>query len=139
MKTKKLITTAFTYAIAAMVGGVFYREFTKFNGFVDTRTTLGFVHGHLFMLGMAFFLIAALCEKSFGFSKDKRFNLFYGLYNTGLSITAIMFVVRGIFQVLQLEMSKGISASISGIAGLGHILLGVGIIIFFLMLKKQGE
>ena len=30
---KKLLNTAFIYALAAMAGGVFYREFTKFNGF----------------------------------------------------------------------------------------------------------
>ena len=30
---KKYINTAFIYAIAAMAGGVFYREFTKGNGF----------------------------------------------------------------------------------------------------------
>ena len=30
---KKYINIAFIYAISAMVGGVVYREFTKFNGF----------------------------------------------------------------------------------------------------------
>ena len=37
---KKLLNTAFVYALAAMAGGVFYREFTKFNGFTG-RTALG--------------------------------------------------------------------------------------------------
>ena len=39
------------YAISAMVGGVFYREFTKFNDF-EGITMLGKVHTHLFLLGM---------------------------------------------------------------------------------------
>ena len=43
---KKLLNTAFIYALAAMAGGVFYREFTKFNGF-SGRTALGLVHTHL--------------------------------------------------------------------------------------------
>ena len=47
---KKLLNTAFIYALAAMAGGVFYREFTKFNGF-SGRTALGLVHTHLFLLG----------------------------------------------------------------------------------------
>ena len=34
---KKLLNTAFIYALAAMAGGVFYREFTKFNGFPGAR------------------------------------------------------------------------------------------------------
>ena len=46
---KKLLNTAFIYALAAMAGGVFYREFTKFNGF-SGRTALGLVHTHLFLL-----------------------------------------------------------------------------------------
>ena len=40
---KKLVSWAFGYAIAGMAGGVFYREFTKFNGFTD-RTALSVVH-----------------------------------------------------------------------------------------------
>jgi len=38
-------------------GGVFYREFTKWNGF--TGVTLGKVHAHLFLLGMIVFLLVA--------------------------------------------------------------------------------
>ena len=56
---KKYINIAFVYAILAMAGGVFYREFTKLNGFTG-RTALSFVHTHLFLLGMVVFLLAAL-------------------------------------------------------------------------------
>ena len=51
---KRYINTALVYAILAMIGGVFYREFTKFNGFT-AKTTLAFLHTHYFMLGMVFF------------------------------------------------------------------------------------
>ena len=44
---KKLINTAFGYAIASMAFGVFYREFTKWNGFTG-KTTLAVNHLHLF-------------------------------------------------------------------------------------------
>ena len=37
---KRYMNLTFLYAVLAMVGGVFYREFTKFNGFTD-KTTLG--------------------------------------------------------------------------------------------------
>ena len=40
---KRYMNASILYAILAMVGGVFYREFTKFYGFID-RTSLGFVH-----------------------------------------------------------------------------------------------
>lgn len=135
MKTKKLINTAFIYAISAIAAGVFYREFTKFNGF-EGRTTLGFVHTHLFMLGMFFFLIAALFEKSFSLSLHKRFGTFFVTYNVGLVMMAIMLIARGIPQALYLTLSRGMSASISGIAGIAHIFLTVGIVFFFLILRK---
>ena len=99
---KKLLNTAFIYALAAMAGGVFYREFTKFNGF-SGRTALGLVHTHLFLLGTVFFLLAALFSKELDWARERNFRLFYGLYNTGLCVTAVMLAVRGAAQVLALR------------------------------------
>lgn len=140
MKEKKsnilmFLNTAWVYALLAMVGGVFYREFTKFNGF-SGRTTLAFVHTHLFLLGMIFFLIAALFQFHVDVAGEKRFKRFYLIYNIGLAITVVMLIWRGITQVLGMELSKAVDASISGISGIGHICTGIGIILFFLMLKK---
>ena len=59
---KRYANMAFLYAIAAMVFGVFYREFTKFSGF-SGRTSLAFLHTHYFMLGMFFFLALMLAER----------------------------------------------------------------------------
>ena len=53
---KRYIHTAIFYALMAMAGGVFYREFTKYNHYTG-RTTLAFVHTHYFILGMLFFLL----------------------------------------------------------------------------------
>ena len=57
---KKYINTALVYAVLAMCAGVFFREFTKLNGFTG-ETMLGFAHPHLFALGTCVFLLAALC------------------------------------------------------------------------------
>ena len=46
---KRYMNTALLYAILAMVGGVFYREFTKFHGFT-AKTTLSVVHTHYFLM-----------------------------------------------------------------------------------------
>lgn len=45
---KRYIISALVYAILAMASGVFYRKFTKFNGFT-ARTALGAVHTHYFL------------------------------------------------------------------------------------------
>ncbi|MEG0508049.1 MAG: DUF2871 domain-containing protein [Eubacterium sp.] len=133
---KKLINTAFVYAILGMIGGVFFREFTKFNGFTG-RTTLGVVHLHLFVLGMIFFLIIALFNKDYHLVAHKNFNVFYGVYNAGIGVAVLMFLTRGIVQVLGTPLSKGLSAAISGVSGIGHIMIAIGIILFFTILKKQ--
>lgn len=58
------------------------------------------------------------------------------VYNIGLAVTVVMMVVRGIAQVLNISLSSVANASISGIAGIGHILTGGGIILFLVSLKK---
>ena len=65
---KRYINLSLLYAILAMAGGVFYREFTKFNNFT-TQTTLKAVHPHYFLLGMVFFLLLLLLEKNFSSGK----------------------------------------------------------------------
>ena len=62
------------------------------------------------------------------------YTLFYlGYYNIGLNLTAIMLVVYSIVQVLDLNV---VSALISGVASIGHIILGVSLILILLDIKK---
>lgn len=138
MKMKKYLNISLIYAIAAMVGGVFYREFTKWNGFTGV-TALGKVHTHLFLLGMLMFLIVALFAEHHDLQKQKLFRAFLWVYNIGVPLTAAMLVVRGIAQVLNVSLSSAANASISGIAGIGHILTGVGLVLLLISLKKTAE
>lgn len=132
---KRYANTALLYAILAMVGGVFYREFTKFNGFT-AKTTLSVVHTHYFLMGMVFFLLLLMLEKAFSFTGAKTGRVL-ALYHVGLNLTAVMLVVRGVFQVLGTSLSAGMNAAISGIAGIGHILLGVSLILMLLQIKRS--
>lgn len=132
---KRYANTALLYAILAMVGGVFYREFTKFNGFT-AKTTLSVVHTHYFLMGMVFFLLLLMLEKAFSFTGAKTGRVL-ALYHVGLNLTAVMLVVRGVFQVLGNSLSAGMNAAISGIAGIGHILLGVSLILMLLQIKHS--
>lgn len=132
---KRYANTALLYAILAMVGGVFYREFTKFNGFT-AKTTLSVVHTHYFLMGMVFFLLILVLEKAFSFTGAKTGRVL-ALYHVGLNLTAVMLVVRGVFQVLGTSLSAGMNAAISGIAGIGHILLGVSLILMLLQIKRS--
>lgn len=132
---KKYLNLSILYAILGMIGGVFYREFTKFNDFSGV-TALGKVHTHLFMLGMFMFLIVALFANHFDFEKEKSFKYFMWTYNGGLILSVIMMVVRGICEVKDIALSAALNGMISGFAGIGHILLSIGLLIFLFGLKK---
>ena len=129
---KKMIKVSFIYVILALVGGVFYREFTKLNGFTGT-TVLANIHVHLMVLGTFMFMILALFSQRTNLISEKKFKYFMIVYNGGLLITVIM------LQVLGTSVSSGMNAAISGIAGIGHILLGVGLIILMVILLKLSE
>ena len=133
---KKIYNLSVFYAILGIVGGIFFREFTKLNNFSGV-TTLSFVHTHAFVLGMIFFLIVVLLEKQFQLSEHTSFSKFLIFYNTGVVLTISMLLVRGITQVLDISLSSGMNAAISGISGLSHIVLTLGFIFFYLILKKQ--
>ena len=131
---KRYMNLALLYAVLAMVGGVFYREFTKWNGFT-AKTTLSVVHTHYFLLGMVFFLLLLLLEKSFSFTGAKTGRVL-AVYQVGLNLTAVMFVVRGVTQVLGTALSSGMDAAISGVAGIGHILLGVSLTLLLVQIRR---
>ena len=94
---------------------------------------------HLFVMGMIVFLIVALFSTHQELQKYKTFRTFMWIYNIGLPITAVMMVIRGIMQVLNISLSTAANAAISGIAGIGHILTSVGIILLLVSLKKAVE
>ena len=132
---KKYANSALFYAIAAMVFGVFYREFTKFMGFTG-ETALSVMHTHYFMLGMVMFLLMLLLDKQFAFTNGKTGRVLL-VYHAGLNLTGVMFLIRGVAQVLGTPLSSGMNAAISGMAGIGHILLGVSMVLLLVQIKKS--
>ena len=132
---KRYINFSLLYAVLAMAGGVFYREFTKFNGF-SGKTSLSVVHTHYFLLWMVFFLLMLLLEKNFSFT-DTKTGRILAVYHTGLNLTVVMLVIRGVTQVLGITLSSGAGAAISGIAGIGHILLGVSLVLVLMQIRRR--
>lgn len=116
-------------SICSISFGVFYREFTKMNDYT-AWTTLFVVHTHYIILGMMLFLILGLISMNM----NLKINGTVLFYNIGLNLTAIMLIVRGIIQVLDLNV---ISALISGITDIGHILLGISLFMILLDIKRS--
>lgn len=127
----KLFKTSSFYLILGLILGVFYREFTKFNDF-SGETQLSITHTHALTLGMIMFLIILLLEKNFNLSQYKQFNTFYLTYNVGLLLSLTMMVTHGILTVL----GKTSGPAISGMAGLGHIIMTIGFAFLFHTLAK---
>lgn len=132
---KKYYLSSIIYAFLALAGGVFFREFTKGFGYTG-QTALSLIHVHYFLLGTIFFLILLLLEKSFSFT-NKKSNIAFILYQVGLNITCIMFLVRGILQVSNQTLSSGIDGMISGFAGIGHIILGVSLVLLLIFIYQS--
>lgn len=97
------------------------------------------VHPHYFLLGMVFFLLLALLEKAFRFSDWKHTGKALALYQVGLNATALGFLARGVMEVLGTQLSRGLNASISGVAGIGHVMLGVSMVLLLVQIKKKAE
>lgn len=133
---KKYLKTSLVFTILALVAGVFYREFTKWNGFTGT-TTLAFMHTHFFVLGTGLYLFVALFVKAMPELKaQKAFKVFDRLHPIALVLFEVMLLVRGIVQVLALSVSEGM---VAGIAGITHILLLVSLVSFGLALVKSAK
>ena len=52
------------------------------------------------------------------------------------ALSVFMMLTRGTLEVIGLPLSSALDAYISGIAGIGHILLGTGLILLFVSLRK---
>lgn len=132
---KKLINTSLFYAVLALAGGVFYREFTKSHGVSGGR--LAFVHLHLFVLGMLMFLLLALFQDRLKLIEARSFRPAYWIYNAGVLVMTAGLVWRGVCDTLSLTLSRGVNAAISGLSGIGHILLAAGLVLLLLILRKR--
>lgn len=132
---KKYIKISFLYAVLAMASGVFYREFTKFNDFT-AKTALSVTHLHLFVLGTIVLLIIGLLAERSNLEAVKTFRPAMIVYHIGLPFMVAMFYVRGILQVLGSDLSQAADLAVSGVAGIGHVLMATGIVLLFVSLMK---
>lgn len=124
---KRLMNASIVYGVLALVGGVFYREFTKLNGFTGF-TTLLVVYTHYLILGMVFFLLLVLVEKNYSFINDKVRK--YLLYHIGLNLTVVMLVIRGVVQVLSLNVSSAV------LFGIAHLILGISMVLVLISIRN---
>lgn len=130
------MNASIVYFLLAMIGGVFYREFTKWNGYT-APTTLGVLHVHLLVLGTVVFLLIAVIAKITDLENNSLFKKFFVTYNIALPVMVLMLLARGIVQVLDIEIGKMGNGMLSGFAGLSHIGIMIAFIFLLLAIKKE--
>lgn len=55
------------------------------------------------------------------------------LYHIGLNLTVVMLVIRGVVQVLSLD---ALIAVLFGIAGIGHLILGISMVLVLISIRN---
>lgn len=125
-----LFANSITFLIMGLMGGVFYREFTKFYVFTET-THLGKIHVHTLVLGFAVGLLLYIIIKVSNINDISSLKKPFYIYVAGLTFTVINMLVIGIYEVVREGSDTIIRAVIDGTSGLGHIALGVGIVWIF--------
>lgn len=122
---ENLLKTGITYLILGLIGGVFYREFIKVFDWTGP-TSLSLVHGHLLALGfLSFLLFYLFIQNSPSYGKIKKP---LTLFQIGLGWTMTSFMIRGIYTISSQGTTIFPDAALAGMAGLGHILLGAGLV-----------
>lgn len=127
---KQLWLAASAYATLGLFFGLLYRTLTH-DGF-DGKTQLSITHTHFLALGMLVMLIVLALDAALGVSGSKSFKVFFWTYNVGLLISGGVMVWHGL---IQLGGGEG-GAAVAGVAGIGHILLTVGIVALMVSLRK---
>lgn len=131
---KRLMNTAFAYMVLGLVSGLGYREYTKATDTLGVDSQLSTLHTHFLALGMIVFLVVLALDALFHLSGRRSFTVFYWTYNIGLLMTVVMQAVRGVL-TLDGQDPASTTAAIPGIAGLGHIVLTVGLVALFVALR----
>lgn len=120
------------YSGLGLAGGLFYRELTRTHPGADP-SQLGLVHTHFLMLGMFTGLVVVALEKLFALSQSRFSKAFEITWHLGVTITAVMMLVKGTFTTLAIDFNDKMFA---GISGTGHILLTAAFVLLFVVLGR---
>ncbi len=130
-RPENLLKDSVVFLLLGLMSGVFYREFTKIFSWTG-YTALKVCHAHLLALGFVLLILIYLMMQNEAESMP-AIKTPLSVYFTGLALTAVTMTVRGIYTVTSGGTVLFPDAALSGAAGAGHIILGVGLV--WLMVK----
>lgn len=124
---------AVVYTALGLLSGLYYRELTKHEGFTGA-TQLSVLHTHLLVLGTVFMLVFLVTERVFRLSASAQFMPMVAAWHAGVALTTGTMAVIGTMQVYGTPQAP---PALAGIAGLGHITMTVGFVLFLVVLKAR--
>ena len=89
------------------------------------------------VMGTLLFLITALFAKVTMLAENLLFKKFFVLYNIALPAMVVMMLIRGIVQVLGIELGKMGNGMLSGLAGLSHIGMMIALFLLLFAIKRE--
>ncbi|MBF6277947.1 hypothetical protein A5780_33650 [Nocardia sp. 852002-20019_SCH5090214] len=128
---KQLYWAAVGYTALGLPSGLVYRELTKAHQFTG-KTELAVVHTHLLALGTLFFLIVLVLEHQLALSNTRAYRWFFAVYNIAVLWTVACMTIIGSRTVL----GYGESMPLAELAGVGHVLLTIGFVLFFVAVHQ---
>lgn len=124
-RAENLFFLGATALVMGLLGGVFYREFTRYFAF-EAVTHLGKLHVHTLVLGFVMMLAMYLFARrsdSLAAALKKPVHL----YLAGLFLSVVCMLAIGMKEVAGTNPAVS-RAALDGISGLGHILLSAGLV-----------
>lgn len=131
-----LLYASFGCATLGALSGLYYRELSKACGIFDrSATQLPLVHLPFLVLGSIALLAVIALEKLFRLTEaaPKVSEWFYWLWTSRVLLTGAMMGAKGTMAMRGLDVS---SPALSGIAGLGHMILTAGLVLMFVLVRK---
>lgn len=136
---KKMYYISLAYFAFGLLAGVVNHEVAYWTHFTG-ESVMSVVHPHAILLGGLVFLLLPLFMKSFAVEKQKSFRVFLWTYNVGLIMTLGFMSARGMSQLLLMPFPSFWDHMVGGLAGIGHIVLTVGLgFLFRALIKSAGE
>lgn len=131
--SKMVFWAAAFYLGLGLLSGLFYREWTRGTEHGGLGATqLSVTHTHALTLGFIVMLIVLLLNLSLGL-ESKAFSWFFWVYNIGVFGTWATLFVRGFTTTL----GQDLGGALSGIAGLTHILVSIGLVILMVIVGQR--
>lgn len=126
-ENRNILGLSFTFLIMGLIGGVFYREFTKFYNY-QAVNHLSKLHVHILVLGFLLMLVVYMVSKKYDIEIVLTLKKPIYVFVSGFAFTVINMALFGIYEVVGQGNDIVNRHALEGLSGIGHIILTIGLV-----------